>query len=330
MDAPGERCPNWPYLGADDLAPLLSFGSRAFAQRFPLNANWHPGDFVWELHARRDRPQPIQMWGSAAHVTAVAWFVGPAQLLFEVVPDSEHLVSEIVAYAEAAAREQGELSIRAFERDVRRVTALERLGYRSAAPEGVWFRMDLSAPLPPLDPPEGFSIRDSVGIDPARRAAAHRDAWDDLARIGLPDAHSAFTTEAYLSLRAAPTYDPTLDILVQAPDGALVANCICWEDAHSGIGVFEPVGTHAAFRGRGLARLAILEGCRRLRARGHGWARVGTAHFNAPAISAYRSCGFEQYDRTSWWVKALHKAEEQAPVADIANLSAIYERLIKD
>lgn len=297
--------PNWPYLGADDLTLLLAFGSRAFAQRFPLNANWHPGDYVWELHAHGDRPQPIQMWGSTAGVTAVAWFMGSAQLLVEVLPDSEYLIPEMVAHAEHAACDQGELSIRAFESDGSRVTALQRLGYRRAAPEGVWFRMDLSAPLPSFDPPEGCSLRDSVGIDPARRAAAHRDAWDDLSRIGLPDARSAFTTEAYRSLRAAPVYDPALDILVQAPDGALVANCICWADEESGIGVFEPVGTHPAFRGRGLARLAILEGCRRLRARGHRWARVGTAHFNAPAISAYRSCGFELCDHTSWWTKAL-------------------------
>ncbi len=305
MGAPERSYPNRPYLGADDLAPLLSFGSRAFAQRFPLNANWHPGDLVWELHSRCDSPQPIQMWGSTEDLTAVAWFIGPAQLLFEVLPDCENLIPAIVAHAENVAHDQAELSIRAFERDVRRITVLQRLGYRRAAPEGVWFRRDLAGPLPSFAPPEGFSIRDSVGIDAARRARAHRDAWDDLSRIGLPDARSAFTTEAYVSLRAAPVYDINLDILVQAPDGALVANCICWEDAHSGIGVFEPVGTHAAFRGRGLARLAILEGCRRLRARGHAWARVGTAHFNAPAISAYRSCGFEQYDRTSWWVKDL-------------------------
>jgi GNAT superfamily N-acetyltransferase len=293
--------PRWSYQGAGDLAPLLSFGSRAIAQRFPLNANWHPGDFVWELHAGRDSPQPIQMWGSPSGVVAVAWFMGPAELLIEVLPDSEDLVPEIVAHAETMARNQAELSIRAFEGDLTRVRALERLGYRRAGPEGVWFRLDLSAPPPALDPPDGFSVRDSIGIDPGLRAAAHRDAWNDLSRIGLPDARSAFTTEAYLSLRSAPRYDPTLDILVQAPDGVLVANCICWADEESGIGIFEPVGAHAAFRGRGLARVAIGEACRRLRARGHRWARVGTAHFNAPAISAYRACGFEEYDHTTWW-----------------------------
>ena len=294
-----------PYLGADDLAPLLSFGSRAFAERFPLNANWHPGDFVWELHGRRDRPQPIRMWDSTTGVVAVAWLMGPGQLLIEALPDGEHLVPGIVARAEASAHDQAELSIRVFENDVGRTAALERLGYRRAAPEGVWFRMDLAAPPPVCSAPEGFSVRDSVGVDPARRAGAHRDAWNDLSRIGLPDARSSFTTEAYLSLRAAPVYDAALDLLVQSPEGELVANCICWADAESGVGVFEPVGTHAAYRGRGLARLAILEGCRRLRASGHRWARVGTAHFNAPAISAYRSCGFELYDRTSWWTKTL-------------------------
>jgi ribosomal protein S18 acetylase RimI-like enzyme len=305
MDPSGRAFRSWSYLGSHHLTPLLSFGSRVFAERFPLNANWHPGDFVWELHATRDQPQPIRMWGGDDGVEAVSWFMGPAQLLFEVLPDSEDLAPEIVACAEGAVGGRGELSIRAFDGDVRRVAALERLGYRRSGPEGVWFRMDLAPPLPSFNTPEGFGIRDSVGVDPALRAAAHRNAWNDLSRIGIPNARSAFTTDSYLSLRAAPVYDPALDILVQGPDGLLVAGCICWPDEPSGIGVFEPVGTHAGFRGRRLARMAILEGCRRLRARGHRWARVGTAHFNAPAIAAYTACGFEQYDRTSWWTKTL-------------------------
>jgi len=285
---------------------LLGFGSRALARRFPLSANWHPGDFVWELRGGYDATQPIRMWDDASGVAAVGWMTEPGRLWLETLPEREGLVGEMVAWGEGVAAATG-LSIRAFDSDTTRVGALERLGYRRTAPQGVFFRMDLASPPQVFDPPRGFHVRDSVGIDPERRAAAHRDAWNDLSRIGLPDVRSTFSAELYLSLRAAPApvYDPALDLLVEGPDGALVANAVCWADAASGVGVFEPVGTHAAFRGRGLARLAILEGCRRLKERGHRWARVGTAHFNAPAISAYLSCGFELYDRTSWWTKTL-------------------------
>ena len=294
-----------PYLGAGDLAGLLRFGSRSFARRFPLSANWHPGDFVWELRGGHDEPQPIWMWDDASGVVAVGWMTEPGKLWLETLPEHEDLVGEMVAWGEALAAPTG-LSVRAFDSDTVRIRGLEQLGYRRTAPQGVFFRMNLASPSEVLEPPLGFRVLDSIGIDPERRAAAHRDAWNDLGRIGLPDVRSTFSAALYLSLRAAraQVYDPTLDLLVEGPDGALVANAVCWADPVSGVGVFEPVGTHAAFRGRGLARLAILEGCRRLRRRGHRWARVGTAHFNAPAISAYLSCGFELYDRASWWTKS--------------------------
>jgi len=286
------------YQCGADLAPLLAFASRSFAERFPLNANWHPGDVVWELQGAYDQRQPIRMWSASGAVVAAGWFVGPGQLWLETLPASEALVPEIVAWAEAAVRKPPRpggvtsLSIRAYERDSRRTEALARLGYWRSAPEAVCFRMDLTAPLPVFEPLAGFSTRDCVGVDPEPRAAAHRDAWDHLGHIGLDAARSSFDTERYVGLLTAPVYDPGLDILAVGPDGVFVANCIGWADATSGIGLFEPVGTHVGFRGRGLARLVILEGCRRLKAMGHAWARVGTAHFNAPAISAYRSCGF--------------------------------------
>jgi ribosomal protein S18 acetylase RimI-like enzyme len=94
-------------------------------------------------------------------------------------------------------------------------------------------------------------------------------------------------------------------MLVLAPNGTLVANCIVWIDEKSGIATFEPVGTHARYRRRGLARLAMHEALRRAKVRGMRWARVSTAHFNAPAIAAYTRAGFELCDRAAWWTKEL-------------------------
>lgn len=64
------------------------------------------------------------------------------------------------------------------------------------------------------------------------------------------------------------------------------------------------MGTDPAYRGRRLARALIAEGLRRLRDLGHTHARIGTTHFNAPAITAY-SALFQPFDQTSWWAKAL-------------------------
>jgi GNAT superfamily N-acetyltransferase len=300
------------YAGRADLAPLLDFAGRAFAARFPLNADWHPGDVVWELKGGYDEPHPFTLWHAPEGVVAVSCVMSADTLWLEILPGGEQRLPAVVAALEhtrlaAADNDTPQLSIRAFAGDARRSEALTALGYAMSGPEGVWFRTGLAQPRPPVVPPAGFRVRDSVGVDPARRARAHRDAWNDLAQIGIPDARSSFSTEIYLSLRDAPLYDPALDILVEADDGTLVANCIAWVDAASSVGIFEPVGTHAAYRRRGLAGLAIREGLRRLQARGMRWGGVGTAHFNAPAVATYRSCGFTQFDRTVWWTKALRQ-----------------------
>ncbi|HEY2051990.1 MAG TPA: GNAT family N-acetyltransferase [Caulobacteraceae bacterium] len=92
-------------------------------------------------------------------------------------------------------------------------------------------------------------------------------------------------------------------MLAVATDGGFIASCIAWADEASGVGLFEPVGVALAWRGQRLARLVILEALRRLQSRGLPEARVGTAAFNQPAISAYLACGFEQVDESWWWVK---------------------------
>lgn len=295
------------YAGIEDLPLLMRFASRSTAERSPLFACWHPGDVVWELHGAADRPQPNRLYFGPDRVEALAWIVGPGQLWVEALPQAQGRIAEALGWAEARFRARpdqggGSLSVRALVSDKARIAILEGLGLSRSGPEGVVFRLDLSDPLPAADPPEGFIVRDCVGLDPAWRASAHRDAWNHLEHLGI-EAKSRFTTEAYLRLRSLPGYDPTLDIVVQAPSGEPAANCIAWADQESRVGIFEPVGTSLPFRGRRLARVAIAEALRRLKARGTREARVGTAHFNAAAIAAYLACGFEVADRWYWWSK---------------------------
>jgi len=304
MPASFEIC---TYSGRADLLLLQQFASAALAARFPLEATWHPGDFSWQLMPDYDRPHRVRMWLREGVVEAVAMFEAPGRLLLEVLPASATLLPELIARAERSTRSAGQsaLFVRIYDGDKDRGAALAALGYAKSEDEGVIFRRDLSQLLPAPNLPSGIRIRDSIGTDPARRAKAHRDAWDDLSEIGLPDARSSFTTQVYEGLRQAPDYDPALDILVEAESGELVANLICWSDEASRIGSFEPVGTPARHRKRGLARAAILEGLHRLKQRGMAWGRVSTAHFNRPAIAAYASSGFTLIDRASWWSKTL-------------------------
>ena len=297
--------------GRADLPALLDFASRSLRARFPLDATWHPGDFIWQLKDTGDARLDMRLWDTPTGLAAVAWFVGPGGLWLECLPHHEHLVAEALEWAEESLRAEqprlgnSRLSVRSLESDSRRIALFEAMGHRRTTPEGVLFRRSLNADIDPPTLSDRMRMRDCETIEPEARAACHRNAWNHLAHIGIENARSTFTADTYRGLRASTAYDPTLDILVESDDGQLVANCICWADKESGIGKFEPVGTHVDFRGRGLARAVTVEGLRRMRAKGLTSARVGTAHFNAPAIATYQSCGFEIVDRTSWWTKTL-------------------------
>lgn len=295
------------YAGAADLPVLLSFAAASTGARWPLDATWHPGNIVWNLKAAYDTPQALRLWTCGDEAVAAAWFVGPGELYLEVLPTSEDAIPNMLEWAEAASRRQSApaLSVRALENDTPRIHLLESLGYRRAGVETVCFRKALSSPTSQPSLPPGATALDCTDIDIEARAACHRDAWSALDHIGIQGARSSFSAEVYRSLRAAALYDPRLDVVIQAPDGRLASNCICWADQSSGVGLFEPVGTGADYRGQGYGRAAVLEGLRRLKTAGLRWARVGTAHFNAPAIATYLSCGFELIDRTSWWAKPL-------------------------
>jgi hypothetical protein len=315
MTTPTPRGPAAPpparlYAGIDDLPLFLDFASRSTAERGPLRARWHPGDVVWQLNGVADRPQRNRLYFGPDGVEVAAWIIGEGELWIEATAAGERRVGEAIEAAEAwwrsrpPDRRSSTFSLTAGGRDQARIETLGALGYAKGAASGVGFSMDLQGPLPLVEGPEGFTVRDSVGVDPALRAAAHRAAWSHLEHLDI-HGESQFSTERYLSLRSLPVYDPSLDMLVVAPDGAFVANCVGWADSRSGVGVFEPVGTALAYRGRRLVRFMMAETVRRLKAKGMREARVGTAHFNAAAIAAYLAAGFTLRDRSHLWTKAM-------------------------
>lgn len=291
------------HAGASDLPALLDFASRSLRARFPLDAGWHPGDLAWELKDTRGAPQDMRLWETSEGIVAVAWRIEDYDIWFEALPEHDDLIHDALVWMETRAGGSGG-RVRCLEGDTRRIRLLEARGYRQVAPAGVRFRMGLADEIAaPVLPPR-MMLRDCAGVDPEARAAAHRDAWNHLAHIGIPGARSGFSADTYRRLISLPGYDPSLDILVEAEDGGLAASSLCWADPASGMGTFEPVGTHVDFRGLGLARAATVEGLRRLQARGLQHARVSTAHFNAPAIATYRSSGFEIIDHMAWWERS--------------------------
>jgi mycothiol synthase len=160
--------------------------------------------------------------------------------------------------------------------------SLEARGY-VGVDELVYFTQSLDKSLPTPLLPEGFSFLDQMQpewVD--RRADVHSNAFNP----------SRMTAEAYAHFMTAPNYDPSLDIVVVAPDGTFAAFAMVWIDAETCIGSFEPVGTRDSMQRKGLGRAALMEGMRRMQARGMTVAIVLT-HADSPGnIAFYKSAGF--------------------------------------
>ena len=104
-------------------------------------------------------------------------------------------------------------------------------------------------------------------------------------------APSDFLLERYDRVRRTWPYRPTLDRIVQADGGEVVAFCTAWIDEENTAGLLEPVGTHPAHQRRGLARAVCLDAVHALRAAGARTAQVGFG--SAAGEATYRSLGFE-------------------------------------
>jgi mycothiol synthase len=140
------------------------------------------------------------------------------------------------------------------------------------------------APLKIYASPVGYSVRSLAG---------EKEAGDyvDLHRSVFGTKN--MTVDWRLRTIRHPLYNPDLDIIVQAPDGRLVAFCICWFDVGSQDGRIEPLGCHRDFRRYALGRLAFSEGLQRLQHLGARTIHVETDMDRNTAFSLYQSFGFE-------------------------------------
>ena len=94
---------------------------------------------------------------------------------------------------------------------------------------------------------------------------------------------------------ASPVYDPERDVVAAAPDGQIGAFCITWPDPLTGVGLFEPVGTHPDFQRKGLGKAVMLQALERLQRLGMRQAIVTTGEDNQPAIKLYEFGGFSPH-----------------------------------
>ena len=138
-------------------------------------------------------------------------------------------------------------------------------------------------PVPACPTPSGFAVR------PLAREN-EIDAYVKLHRIAFESKN--MTADWRLRTLHHPGYRNDLDLVVTAPNGQIVAFCICWLNTAVGIGQIEPLGVHEDFRGLGLGRVILTEGIHRLIQSGATRLCVETDNNRYTAFELYESVGF--------------------------------------
>ncbi|WLW49940.1 GNAT family N-acetyltransferase [Streptomyces sp. YU58] len=298
---------------AADLRLMQALAQRVTATRPDLvNADASYGELAWNWgkgHADQGASWTRRLWFSGGEPVAWGWArlphrvrrndgsvrdVTDAALAYQVHPDHAGLVDEVIDWYDGTAAGLDRTVIACAGDEF----ALERWaahGYdtdpAALGPTGSWTQLnerDLTDVERPA-PPDGFRFRTADQAGPRAAVRAHVDAW----------ARSAYTAEAYRGVRRAPGYRGDLHLLVEAPDGTMAASTIMWLDEANRTVEFEPVGTHPAYRRRGLARAMLLHGMRLARAAGATHATV--ACLGAPghpgALGLYYGVGFRKLSR---------------------------------
>ncbi len=279
-----------PFAGEADRPPVA-----ALIQAAPETSR-HIVDYPWRLASpalATGQDAMLAVHSDGALAGFAAWQIYWAALDFWLAPDALSAEAETALFAWAEQRFRALDAVRgrplpywAETRadDAERLALLARQGY-TLDDDFTYVRMhrSLDQELPPVEVPAGYRIRPLAGeAEVVAYVALHRAAF----------ASDSMTAEWRLRTLRAPEYVPALDLVSEAPDGALAGFCVLWLAPARRLGQIEPMGVHPAHRGRGLAWALMDEGFRRLRAHGAETALVETESTRNPALRAYEAAGF--------------------------------------
>ena len=234
-----------------------------------------------------------------------AWQPAWSELDYAVHPDhSASLGPEILAWAtvrvEAAARLDRDLTawwVGCRPDDATRTRHLEAAGFVREPWKKARFESSLVDHVPTPTVPAGFTIRPIQGESEVEAyVTAHRAAFGS----------ARMTVQWRRRTLAMPGHSPDLDLVAEAPGGAVAGFAVLWL-GRIGLGgdleaQVEPVGVRPEFRGLGLARALLLEGMRRARAAGARRANVEAYSFDEAACALYEPLMPERGQET-WYYK---------------------------
>ncbi len=216
------------------------------------------------------------------------WHPAFGQAFLQRHPDYEHILPEMLAYAEQTFVGKGTTRIFVGEPDMSLQEAAKERGFVRDEKSCINYMLFDLGKIPEPDLPDGYRF-------------VSREENNDLEKLrevgGLsfnhPDPDDWPILYSYQELQKAPDYHKELDIVVERPDGKWVACTIAWFDSYNRIGTLEPVGAIQL----GMGREVVMEGLRRLRDRG-----ALVAHMDA-GLKYYEKIGFKKQFPIFRWVK---------------------------
>jgi mycothiol synthase len=273
----------------------------------------HVGELMWGFFmvtCHLNLREHIRLWhDNQGKLVAYAILGEDPSFDCQVLPEYEWsgIEAEAMAWAETriselrrrdAQRWSGHFVSGARQDDAKRIAFLEQHGFRySGEFAEVNTLRALDEPIPETAVPPGCQVRALAETgDTSNRAGAERDVW-------LPWTVGNVSDDDYARLMRLPGYHRELDVVAVAPDGVIAAYVNCWIDPVNRIGDFGPVGARPAYRRQGLTRAVLLEGLRRLKARGMDRVCVSTGVSNTPARRLYESVGFKIVNQYLDYVK---------------------------
>ncbi len=296
-----------PYGGDADISAITRFLLDTYLLHQSLR-NWEPRRWLGGIYHRSDAdaaayraqlPQIVHLWLDASEQllgVVIPEYDGGAFL--QIHPQRRELEPAMLDWSEAHLAQTGEngqrwLEVWAYADDTFRNDLLHQRGYiRSEAHENTR-RRPMTLPIPDAAVPEGYTVR-------AMRR--HPDDWQHQADLlNAAFGRTFHNAEEYRNFQTSPEYRLDLDLVVEAPDGTLAANAAFTAYARESFAILEPVCTHPAHQGRGLAKAAILEGLRGIKALGIQVAYVGAWYSNAVSNHTYEALGFTDPAANHLW-----------------------------
>jgi GNAT superfamily N-acetyltransferase len=311
---------DFELMTAADVRLMQGLAQRVTALRPELvNSDTTFGELAWAYgkgNASDAHAWPRRLWFSpGGELVAWGWgqlphdvvrsdgsrkWVADAYLAYQVHPEHAELVDEVIGWFDGVVPPEVTRTLLPSAGDEFALQRWTAHGYETdlAAQRdgGFWTQYnerslaDLQDPALPAD----FRFRTADEVGPEAAVQGHVEAW-------WP---STFSLEGFEGVRSMDSYRGDLHVLIEAPDGTMVASTIMWLDEANRTAEFEPVGTHRDYRRRGLGSALLLHGMRR--AREAGAEHMTVACLGRPGNAAkelYLGLGFRELKRDAPLVK---------------------------